>query len=171
MPCLWRKFITWIISFAMLVFCFYESCCFRRCSTSYNDIFTYYITMQRVGGQVTAPTIKTMFGWRYFDNIVISLLKSRSSYSLMLGLKTFLTATSNPWYYPLWMVLNPPMEICSPITKSFNFISRTPFFDSFYFSFIIPFSRRLCEVILIFAYVLNGFSSHTVFCALFCFGF
>lgn len=98
----------------------------------------YSIIMHKVGGIVIAPMSKTMLGCRYLDRIEIYVLNSLSNYSLMLGLKIFLTATYIPQYLPLWIVLKPPIDICSPIYKSYNFISNTPFLNygigSFYFS-------------------------------------
>ena len=47
----------------------------------------------------------------------------------MLGLNIFLTATSMPQYLPRWMVLNPPIDICSPTSRSYIFISSTPFLN------------------------------------------
>ena len=88
--------------------------------------------MAKVGGVVIAPIKRTMFGWRYLESIEISLLNYDISYSLILGLKTFLMATSSPQKVPLWMVLNPPIEICSPICRSDCLIYNTPFLKIFY---------------------------------------
>jgi hypothetical protein len=45
----------------------------------------------------------------------------------MLGLKTFLIATSSSKNLPRWIVLNPPIEISSPIYKSEALRTSTPF--------------------------------------------
>lgn len=86
--------------------------------------------MQRLGGLVIAPIISTMLGCLYFASIFTSLLNYSSNCSLMFGLKTFFIATYSSKYLPLWMVLKPPIDICSPISKSAKRRVRTPLTDS-----------------------------------------
>lgn len=87
------------------------------------------MTMHRAGGIVIAPINNTMFGCRYFDSIEIYVLNSVRSSSFIFGLNIFLTATSTPQYLPRCIVLNPPIDICSPISRSYIFISSTPFLN------------------------------------------
>jgi len=88
---------------------------------------TNYMARHSWGGFVMAPIMRTIFGCLYLASMLTSLLNYSSSCSLMLGLKTFLIATSKSKYFPLWIVLNPPIDICSPICKSAILRVRTPF--------------------------------------------
>lgn len=80
--------------------------------------------MARFGGVLQIPTKRTIFGCLNFASILISLLNYFNNSSSILGLKFFFTATFNPLYIPLWIVLNPPCEICSPTSSWLNLIYK-----------------------------------------------
>ena len=103
----------------------FEIAFFFLCSKSYNDPpSTNYVMIAKLGGTLQIPIKRTIFGCLYLAIILISLLNSMRSYSLILGLKFFFTATWRPLYIPLWMVLNPPWEICGPTLRLLNLISK-----------------------------------------------
>lgn len=94
-------------------------------SKSYSDPpSTNSVTMAKFGGTLQMPTSNTIFGCRYFANMLISLLNSLRSSSSIFGLKFFFTATCSPLYRPLCMVLKPPWEIWGPTYKLAKLISR-----------------------------------------------
>ena len=125
--------------------------------------------MAKFGGTLQMPTNKTIFGCLYFASMLISLLNSLSSYSSILGLKFFFTATWSPLYMPLWMVLNPPWEIWGPTSKLLKLISRIESVSSWKeslpldrFSFTDILSNCLCNYYTLFCYVLNLLSIYTI---------
>jgi hypothetical protein len=147
MPYLCRNWIAARICKVILVLSFYMRVVFFLCKRSYNvPSRKYSITIQSVGGMVIAPIRRTILGCLYLESIVNSLLNSVINSSLMLGLNIFFTATSIPQNLPRWIVLNPPIDICYPISTSSALISNTPFLNSaigsFYFYYICIFLTR-----------------------------
>lgn len=115
------------------------------------------------------PTKRTILGCLNLASMLISLLNYFKSYSSILGLKFFLTATFNPLYFPLWMVLNPPCEICSPTSSWLNFIykieSESSWKDSLpfdRFSLTESLSSCLCNYSTFFCSDLYLFSISTI---------
>lgn len=143
---------------------------FFLCNKSYNDpLYMYYWTIARLGGLLHMPTNRTMLGCLNLASMLISLLNYLNSYSSIFGLKFFLIATFNPLYMPLWIVLNPPCEICSSISSSLNFIYKIESESSWkdylpldLFSFTESLSSCLCSYSTFFCYDLYLLSISTI---------
>ena len=84
-------------------------------------------------------------------------------------MNTFFIATSRPLYRPLWIVLNPPIEIYSNISRSLKFIyitwskSRLKEFLLSFFSRILIFSSSFSNYFTLFCSFLYWVSNSTIF--------
>lgn len=125
--------------------------------------------MAKFGGVLQIPTKSTMFGCLNLASMLISLLNYFNNSSSILGLKFFFTATLSPLYIPLWIVLNPPCEICYPTSSWLNLIYKIESesswkdylpFDRFYLTESL--SSCLCNYSTFFCSDFNLFSTSTI---------